>query len=302
MDSMKRILLLAVTGCLACLAANAQNGDPLEGVSPSRIESGTIKSAILGAEKEYRVYLPDGYDTDKDKTYPVLYLLHGAGGTCDTWSKNYNMKTITDWRMRSGFSLPMIIVMPDARGIAENHRGKNMGYFNLPGWNYQDFFFGEFLPEIERRYRIRGTRAFRAIAGLSMGGGGTTIYAMEHPEMFCTACPLSARVEGVPDRFDHTMHDYIMAIKDHNMVDFLKNASPEVQKAISGVRWYIDVGDNDYLFEGCTHLYLLMRELKFPCANFRVREGTHQQEYWRTALPEVLTFVSLGFAESLVEP
>ena len=233
---MKRILLLAVTGCLACLAAKAQNGEPLDGVSPSRIESGTIRSAILGAEKEYRVYLPDGYDTDPERTYPVLYLLHGSGGTCDTWPKKYNMKAITDWRMRSGFSLPMIIVMPDARGMAENFRGKNLGYFNLPGWHYQDFFFEEFIPEIEKRYRIRGERAFRAIAGLSMGGGGTTIYAMEHPELFCTACPLSARVEGVPDNFDLSMADYVQGIKDHNMVEYLKNAAPEVQKAIGQIK------------------------------------------------------------------
>ncbi|MBP5213025.1 MAG: endo-1,4-beta-xylanase Z [Bacteroidales bacterium] len=296
---MKRFFLLAVACCLAVCVAQAQNGEPAKGVSPSRIESGSIHSAILGADKEYRVYLPDGYDTDIGMSYPVLYLLHGAGGTCDTWPKNYNMKTITDWRTRSGFCLPMIIVMPDARGTAENNRGKNMGYFNVPGWNYQDFFFEEFLPEIERRYRIRGTRAFRAIAGLSMGGGGTTIYSMEHPELFSTACPLSARVEGVPERSDPTMADYLRAIKDHDMVAYLRNASPEVQEAIGQIRWYIDVGDNDYLFEGCAHLYLLMRELKFPCANFRVREGTHQQEYWRTALPEVLTYVSIGFAESM---
>ena len=59
-----------------------------------------------------------------------------------------------------------------------------------------------------------------------------------------------------------------------------------------------DCGDDDYLFEGNAHLYPLMRELQFPCANFRVREGDHQQEYWRTALPEVLTFVSMGFCSS----
>ena len=297
---MKRFFVLVVVGCIAAFTtAQAQNGEPAEGVSPSRIESGTVHSARLGVDKAYRIYLPDGYDSDAEKSFPVLYLLHGAGGTCDTWSKNYNMKTITDWRTRSGFSIPMIIVMPDARGIAENNRGKNMGYFNVPGWNYQDFFFEEFLPEIERRYRIRGTREFRAIAGLSMGGGGTTIYSMEHPELFCTACPLSARVQGVPERTDPTMADYLRAIKDHDMVAYLQNASPEVQKAIGQIRWYIDVGDSDYLFEGCAHLFLLMRELKFPCANFRVREGTHQQEYWRTALPDVLTFVSIGFAESL---
>lgn len=285
---MKRILsvILAVAVVLPLMAQ-------------SRIEDGTVKSKILGAEKAYKVYLPDGYDENPNVSYPVLYLLHGAGGTCNTWPKTYNMKMITDWRMNSGFSLPMIIIMPDASGEAENHRGRHMGYFNYDDWRFQDFFFQEFMPTVEKRYRIKADRGHRAIAGLSMGGGGTTIYSMEHPELFSTACPLSGRVEGAPEfRGDDTMRPYLEGIKAHDMVKYLREASPEKQKEIASIRWYIDVGDDDYLFEGSAHLFLLMRELEFPVANFRVREGTHQQEYWRTALPEVLTFVSIGFAQA----
>ena len=264
----------------------------------SRVESGTVESRILGAAKEYRVYLPDGYDAHPDKVYPVLYLLHGAGGTCDTWPKTYNMKTITDWRIDSGFCLPMIIIMPDAGGTAPNHRGEQMGYYNYDDWRYEDFFFREFLPAVEKRYRICADRAHRAIAGLSMGGDGTIFYAMQHPDLFSSACPLSARVEGVPGKFagDETMQPFLRLLAKNDMVRDLREASPEKQKAIAAIRWYIDVGDDDYLFVGNTHLFLLMRELEFPRVNFRVREGTHQQEYWRTALPEVLTFVSIGFA------
>ena len=285
---MKRIVFLFVLLSLACLPARAQ----------SRVENGTVESRILGAAKEYRVYLPDGYDTSPDRTYPVLYLLHGAGGSCDTWPDNYNMKTITDWRINSGFCVPMIIVMPDASGMGPNHRGPHMGYFNYDDWRYEDFFFEEFIPTIEKRYRIRSERSSRAIAGLSMGGGGTTIFAMEHPEYFSSACPLSGRIDGEPayQNEARTPRAYIDQILAHDMVRYLREASPEKQKAIAGVRWYIDVGDDDYLFEGSAHLILLMRELNFPHANFRVREGTHQQEYWRTSLPEVLTFVSIGFA------
>ena len=285
---MKRIISLFLLLAIAGVSLKGQ----------SRIENGTMDSRILGASKEYRVYLPDGYDTHPDQYYPVLYLLHGAGGSCDTWPVNYNMKTITDWRIKSGFCLPMIIIMPDASGTAPNHRGPHMGYFNYDDWRYQDFFFEEFIPTVEKRYRIRADRSSRAIAGLSMGGGGTTIFAMEHPDYFSSACPLSGRIDGIPEYKDETRtpQAYIDQILAHDMVRYLREASPEKQKAIAGVRWYIDVGDDDYLFEGSAHLFLLMRELKFPHANFRVREGTHQQEYWRTALPEVLTFVSIGFA------
>lgn len=264
----------------------------------SRIETASIDSRILGKEKKYNVYLPEGYDLDKDRKYPVLYLLHGASGTLDTWTKGYNMKTITDWRMKSGFCLPMIIVMPDASGDWDNHRGPTMGYYNYENWHYEDFFLDEFIPEIESRYRIASDRGTRAIAGLSMGGCGTALYAIKRPDLFSSACPLSGRLEGIPDedKYNPEMKEYFDHISSEEIVSLLRNASPEQQSKVSEVRWFIDCGDSDYLIGGSIHLYELMNSLGFPCAQLRVREGTHQQEYWRTALPEVLTFVSIGFA------
>ena len=298
---MKKILILLAAALFSAgtvlaavpLGATAQN---------SRIEELTIKSTILGVEKNYCVYIPDGYDSNPDRYYPVLYLLHGAGGWYGTWTKSYNMKTITDWRISSGFSSPMIIVMPDAAGTGEKNTSPHMGYFNFSDWRYEDFFFQEFIPEIESRFRIIGDRAHRAIAGLSMGGDGTICYTMGHPEMFSSACPLSARAERLPEGYDRPLYaEYLEVCKNHNWVEILRSASPEKQEQIKSVRWYIDCGDDDYLFEGNAHLYLLMRELNFPCAQYRVREGTHQQEYWRTALPDVLTFVSIGFSEASAE-
>lgn len=263
----------------------------------SRIESGTVASKILGVEKPYKVYLPDGYDLDPDRRYPVLYLLHGAKGTCNTWPKSYNMKIITDWRMNSGFSVPMIIVMPDASGVGPDNVGRYMGYFNYDGWRYEDFFFDEFMPEIESRYRIVGDTRHRAIAGLSMGGHGTTLFAMHRPQYFSSACPLSGRLEGRPNAYRDRpeMQEYLDHVAENDMPKYLRDCPEEQQKAISAIRWYIDCGDDDYLVDGSLNLWREMKKLGFPCAQLRVREGTHNQEYWRTDLPEVLTFVSIGF-------
>lgn len=264
----------------------------------SRVEAAVIDSKILGAQKKYNVYLPEGYDLEPGRKYPVLYLLHGAKGTFNTWPKSYNMKTITDWRINSGFCLPMIIIMPDASGEDADHAGKHMGYFNYSDWKYEDFFIGEFIPEMEARYRIIGDRAHRAIAGLSMGGCGTALFALHHPEYFSSACPLSARLQGRPDAYPgrDDMKEYIDLIELNDMPEYVKNANPQQQKTISEIRWYIDCGDDDYLVDGSVNLWREMRALDFPCVQLRIREGTHQQEYWRTALPEVLTFVSIGFA------
>lgn len=280
---MKKLLFLLSCTCLIFSV-----------MAKSRVEKCTMQSKILGTEKVYRVYLPDGYE--KGDNYPVLYLLHGSGGTCDTWIK-YNTPLHADWRINSGMALPMVIVMPDARGEGPSNRGKHLGYFNYDDWKYEDFFFQEFIPHIEKTFKVRTDRKGRAIAGMSMGGGGTVIYAMHHPEMFGSAYPVAARVEGTPKAKKNLVQEYLDKIVEHNMVEYLKNAPENVQKKIAEIRWTIDVGANDYMFLGDTHLYMLMLELKFPMAQLRVREGTHNGEYCHIILPDLLTFVSIGFAQ-----
>ena len=74
------------------------------------------------------------------------------------------MRQIADEAIAAGTALPMIVVMPDASGTGENYTGDRMGYFDVPGWPYERFFFEEFVPAVERRYRICGDKARRAIS------------------------------------------------------------------------------------------------------------------------------------------
>jgi enterochelin esterase-like enzyme len=148
----------------------------------------SLKSKILNMDRKYSVYLPPDYETS-NRSYPVLYLLHGSGDDQTGWVQFGEVGFIADKAIKEGKSTPMIIVMPDANtGIR--------GYFNSPkgDFRYEDFFFQELIPYIEKTYRAKAEKQFRAVSGLSMGGGGTIIYALHHPEMFATACPLSAAV------------------------------------------------------------------------------------------------------------
>ena len=166
----------------------------------SRLETFTLRSELLGAEKSCTIYLPDGFDADTTRRYPVLYLLHGASDTHTAWSEptKGQMQQIVDEAIAEGRSARMVVVMPDASGEDENHTGRHMGYYNVPDWPYERFFFEELMPAVERRYRILSDKGHRAIAGLSMGGGGTATYAQHHPELFGSACPLSAALEPRP--------------------------------------------------------------------------------------------------------
>ncbi|HEY5507519.1 MAG TPA: alpha/beta hydrolase-fold protein [Paludibacter sp.] len=253
----------------------------------------SFKSKILKMDRKFSVYLPADYETS-NRSYPVLYLLHGSGDDQTGWVQFGEVKLIADRAIKEGKSTAMIVVMPDA------NTGRK-GYFNSikEDFRYEDFFFQELIPNIEKTYRVRAEKQFRAIAGLSMGGGGAIIYAMHHPEMFATACPLSAsfRTQSInhyknpTDTTGLTTEQIETYNKQHNPI-YLVDNMPDNQK--NQVRWYFDVGDDDGLSESNFALHIAMRN-KGIVHEFRIRDGGHNWSYWREALPEVLDFVSQGF-------
>ena len=252
-----------------------------------------IDSKILGCKKTTSVYLPEGYDVNEDKFYPVLYLLHGLGGTHNTW-KEYGMLTISDMHFAAGLANPMIIVMPDASGVNENHRGRNSGYANRPGWRYEDFFFEELIPAVEEMYRTKVGKEYRAVAGLSMGGHGSALFAMSRPEYFSSAYLMSARLSGVPEISPDRTEDYVEMLREYEFTRIFPEMTAEEIAEISQVRWFLDCGDDDYLLDGTLTLFAQMRSKGVP-VELRVRNGAHNKYYWIESLPIALTFVSAGF-------
>jgi enterochelin esterase-like enzyme len=257
-----------------------------------------IPSKILKSDRKYSIYLPPGYETSQ-RSYPVLYLLHGAGGDQGNWIDYGDVQSIADKTISSGEATPMIIVMPDAT------TGRS-GYFNdIKGdWNYEDFFFQELIPFVEKKYRVKAQKRSRAISGLSMGGGGTFMYALHHPEMFSAAYPISAYVgpltfEAAKSRFTRdnvNLQDSVLQryYSRHNAISLI-NDMPDAQK--KSVKWFIDCGDDDGLDEGNFLAHLAMRKKEIP-HEFRIFDGGHNWTYWRTALPNVLAFVSQSFRAS----
>ncbi len=261
----------------------------------SRIETFSVSSELLGDTKTCSVYLPACYDADPVRRYPVLYLLHGASDTHTAWLQKGNTRQIADEAIAEGCALPMIIVMPDASGTDDNHMGPRMGYFDVPGWPYERFFFEELLPAVESHYRIIGDKKHRAIAGLSMGGGGTTVYAQRHPEHFSSACPLSALME-MPASLHIGDDAFSRSVRETSPLEFLHAITAEKAAAMRTVRWWADCGDDDFLWEGNIRFYEVMRRNHIPL-EFRMRNGGHTWRYWSTALPDILTFISVGFSD-----
>ena len=256
----------------------------------------SMESNILGMERKYAIYLPPDYETS-ERSYPVLYLLHGGGDDQTGWVQFGEVLRIADEAIANGTATAMVIVMPDANA------GKR-GYFNdITGeWRYEDFFFEEFMPFVEKEYRIKGEKRYRAVAGLSMGGGGTFMYALHHPELFSSACPLSASCgpltpedmdrylerRKIPSDSEEQKEAYF---KQHSALALINDLPADQLKS---VRWYIDCGDDDFLYEGNSLVHIAMRKREIP-HEFRIRDGIHNWVYWRVSLPKVLSFVSDHF-------
>ncbi len=284
---MKKTILILLAGMILNIPAVSQSGKVFDNLS--------MESKILKGERKFAIYLPPDYETS-ERSYPVLYLLHGAGDDQTGWIQFGEVLRITDNAIRDGIATPMIIVMPDA------NTGQR-GYFNsIDGkWRYEDFFFEELMPFVEERYRIKGEKRYRAVAGLSMGGGGTFMYALHHPELFSSACPLSAYVGPLTiddltrrlERYDqdYSEEDLPAYFGRHNAVELVKNMPVD---DIKSVRWFIDCGDDDFLYEGNSLIHIEMKKRNIP-HEYRVRDGAHNWTYWRESLPVVLGFVSDAF-------
>ena len=291
---MKRLSFAIIVMAL-CVATMAQNWRR----QGSRVEEHTVKSEVLKAERNYTVYLPAGYDMNTDRTYPVLYLLHGMNDTNKGWYERGHVKDVMDQLTASGEVREMIIVTPDAGGnIMED---KWNGYFDMQGWNYEEFFFAEFLPMVEKEYRIKADKQHRAIAGLSMGGGGCTSYAQRHTDMFAACYAMSALMHLPPAKAEDVASGNKMALLTDaanrlSCVDYVKNADDERKQELRTVAWWVDCGDDDFLFDCNLDFYQAMRRAHIPC-QLRVRDGGHTWEYWHSALYTALPFVSRQFGK-----
>lgn len=260
----------------------------------------TIDSRILHKKVRYTVYLPFDYQTST-RYYPVVYLLHGYTDNDMGWIQFGEANLILDEAIGKQEITPMILVMPDG--------GVSWYINNFDSTvNYEDFFFKEFVPAIESQYRIRAEKRYRGVAGLSMGGFGTLVYAMRHPDMFASCAALSAaimtddEISGMDstawNRWPVTLYGQHSGterltphLNSYNPISIAGTADPE---KLRSTRIYIDCGDDDYLTTGNATLHIVLTRRRIP-HEYRSRDGMHQWSYWRSGLPDALKFIGTGF-------
>ena len=280
-----KFIIAALLGLGLPFAANA-----------GKVVTDSLYSKTLGESVKCNIYLPDGYGTDGVR-YPVIYLLHGLTDTYTAWVEKGNMQLVADELIASEECLPVVIVMPNAGG--PDTRNTWNGYFNMPGWSYEDFFFQEFLPAVEQKYHAVGDKGHRAVMGLSMGGGGSTVYCQKHPECFSSCFAMSPWLDNDQSfigygREKNKFNYVCQAVHYNSALKFIENADDATLGKLRTVKWFIDCGDDDFLFDLSVRMHQLMRD-KGVKSELRVRNGVHNWEYWHYSLRTALPYASRNF-------
>jgi S-formylglutathione hydrolase FrmB len=271
----------------------------------SRIQCNALSSQILKYPVHYCVYLPASYDTGATKTvpdhYPVLYFLHGLGDNEKTLFNSGGWTLLDDLRQEHKLG-DFLIVAPE---------GRRSFYINSADSSvrYSDFFLQEFIPLIEKKYRIAKGRSNRAISGISMGGYGALRFAFSHPEMFSAASAQSAAlITESPQDLDTAARSgaplgKMLADVFGNPIDssHWKNNDPFVlaQKnaaALKRLAIYFNCGqDDNYGFEkgaAALHEELQKEGVKHE---YHLYPGDHSLTYFLVHFSEVMEFHSRAF-------
>ena len=259
-----------------------------------RVECNSIKSRYVPGRVGYCALLPPGYDAHPAKKFPVLYFLHGLGGDQTFLVSSGGWQIIENlWEQKKIGEF--VIITPEA---------DNSFYINSKDGQvkYEDFFIREFMPQMEKKYRLLGTRQGRAISGVSMGGYGALRLAFKYPGKFVSvAAHMPALLEQLPlgsgdagfTRFFGT------AFGSPANEAFWKANTPFVfaRKAnLRKLKIYADCGDHDnYGFDaGLRQLDKLLARRRV-LHSFHIYPGRHNWEFVARHLEESLRFQSSAF-------
>ena len=293
---------------------------PAAGPSPARpVSAGTanvaeagvitaakVRSATLGEDIAYNVYLPGGYQASSQR-YPVIYLLHGRGDSMSAWTQ---LKGRLDELIATGEIPPTIAVMPDAPWsqragyyVDSAYRGK------VPGRPVETALLRDLLPHIDASYRTIADRSGRAIAGYSMGGSGALRYALVHPELFGASIVLSPAVYSPLPPADSSAREFGAYGKGKDPFSaavYRKLNYPAAFKSFATkglpAHLFIAVGDDEYknpLPEDYQHdldfeaHVVFNQAVRVPnlTSEFRVVDGGHDWDVWGPTFVEGAKYI-----------
>lgn len=230
----------------------------------------TYHSSSLDRFRRMHVYTPPGYQKGQG-TYPVFYLLHGAGDSDDSWTTVGRAGFILDNLIAEGKAQPMLVVMTAG----------HTGAFSFGRGNQRDEFAEDFvqdvIPYIESNYRVKTDRGSRAMAGLSMGGAQTLNVGIPHLDKFAYLGVFSSGVFGIIPNPNRPAPDGPTYPQRHKAI--LDNS--ELKKGLK-LFWFA-TGKEDFLLETSRATVAMFKDHDFDVI-YREGDGGHTWIVWREYL------------------
>ena len=231
----------------------------------------------LEMKRRITIYTPPGYENSKEK-YPVLYLLHGAGGDEEAWMELGRASQIMDNLVAEGSIKPMIVVMPNGNvsqqaAPGEGPRGFFKPQFMVPGTMngaYEESFV-DIVDFVEKSYRVKADKASRAIAGLSMGGFHSLHISRYYPNTFDYVGLFSPAILPAQNPVTNIYED----------IDGTLRA-----QMLNGYSLYwIAIGKTDFLYKNVVEYRQKLDAMGMEYT-YRESEGGHIWKNWRVYLTE----------------
>ena len=241
-------------------------------------------SPTLKMQRRMTIYTPAGYD--KGSNYPVLYLMHGAGGDENAWSELGRAAQILDNLIATGKAKPMIVVMPNGNTDCQAAPGEwsrgmyqptFMGSVNQKAIATMDESFMDIVKYVESHYKVAKNKKNRAICGLSMGGGHTFATSKRYPDTFNYIGLFSA---GLHISGDRTKSFYQLLQENIGV-------QKQLARLFAGkpALYWIAIGKTDFLYQQNADLRKYLDEKGYPY-EYLETDGGHIWRNWRIYLTE----------------
>ena len=231
-----------------------------EDIPRGKLEGIEYVSKTVGTTRRLQVYTPPGYS--KDKSYPVLYLLHGIGGDENEWQRFAKVDVLFDNLIAAGKAQPMIVVLPNGRARKDDRATGDI-YAAAPAFaNFERDLLDDVIPTIEKKYGADAKREQRALAGLSMGGGQTFNFGLSHLDTFAWVGGFSAAPNTKPPAT--LLPDPVAAKKQLKLL-------------------WVSCGNRDGLLSISQGMHTYLKEKEVPHV-WHVDGNGHDPTHWRNAL------------------
>jgi len=266
-----------------------ENGSLLEIGNNSRFFRVGFFSRWLQEERYFYVYLPPSYDIDIKKRYPVLYLLHGYGGSDESW-KYDNINSVVDSLIKIGKIVEMIIIMPDADSsfYANSKHRKRM---------YEQYIVDDLINYVDATFRTIPHRETRAIDGVSMGGFGSMLLGFKYFDKFISIGSMMGALEIPFERVKDKKHIHNGDSIYWYSIQPTSIAQELTPQHFDSLNIFFYVGDKDWLKDSNLKMHEILKS-KGVKHEFKIYTGEHNRDFWFSHFVENLIFHSNNFLKS----